>query len=301
MVIVDLIADASLPQLSNITTHHAKKGTGSVVGLFRRTTMGRTRVLASVFGMGIALLLSVSPALADKIYDVAADWSYVNNPNGVWSYNQGSTPLPSVQYNGWGGWGLTVWTTGDTGTKPPAWFKAAGPQDIPVVVESAHWAEGDVIGHSTTLGQGATGNVTWTSPKAGTITIAGKAWDAYHQSDRNSGWLLYVGSDLVAQRNNSNGGVYDIERAADAALFANNLMSGKSLDNLSVQAGDVVKFEIEALTDLGMFVGLDLKIDYAPASAVPLPSVGSMTLVLLLLAGGGARLAAWRRVHTRQQ
>src|SRR5215831_2092595 len=42
----------------------------------------------------IALTLTCCALLNAKTYDVTADWVNGANPNGVWSYDQGSTPLP---------------------------------------------------------------------------------------------------------------------------------------------------------------------------------------------------------------
>jgi hypothetical protein len=188
------------------------------------------------------------------VYSVGADWSLAANPNGPWSYNQGTSPLPFVQVD-WGGvTGETFWTTTSSGIVPPAWAKAV------TTIVAGRWEPGDVVGHSTN-GFGVTANITWTSPAAGWITLSGKAWDAGHAVGRDDAWRLYVAGDLVAQRSS----VVGIARADDAALFSTNLQPGKGLTSLPVAAGDTVVFEIQATTSLGHFVGVDLTIDLVPA------------------------------------
>src|SRR5580704_12506912 len=67
-------------------------------------------------------------------YNVTADWSNSANPNGPWSYNQGSTPLPFQSNLGAGTCfntapGVTAgWAPGINFSQPciPAFFKATG-------------------------------------------------------------------------------------------------------------------------------------------------------------------------------
>jgi hypothetical protein len=222
------------------------------------------RLVKSALSGLAALLLSAAVADAGTVFDVGEDWSLLSNPNGAWSYNQGATPLPFVQID-WGAVsGETFWATTDAGTVPPAWGKA-------VTTRAAnHWEVGDVIGHSTTP-PGVTANITWTSPAAGTIAISGKAWDATHIVGRDDTWRLSVAGDLVAQR----ASVLGIAKSDETALFSNNLVPGKSLVDLPVAKGDTVVFEIQALTSVGHFVGVDLTIDYVGANRLVCYKTGS--------------------------
>ena len=236
--------------------------------------MPHGRQVLILFVAGAALLCGQA-ARASTIYDVGADWSYTSNPNGVWSYNQGTTPLPSVVPN-WGGVpGETFWA----GSYPPvpavtpAWGMAA----TAMTGDIAHWAPGDVIGHSTNF-FGVAANITWTSPGDGTIGISGEAWDANHDAGRDDMWKLLIGGVLIAER----GSVFGIARSDGTAQFANNLQPGKSLSGYSVAPGDTVVFEIDALTSYGHFVGVDLTINYDNGAATPEPSTTAESLIGVL-------------------
>src|ERR1700732_5005953 len=65
----------------------------------------------------VAILLLATPAAKATTYDLNADWSNSSNPNGVWSYNEGTNPLP-FQAN----WGNAGTFTG----AQPAWARSAG-------------------------------------------------------------------------------------------------------------------------------------------------------------------------------
>ncbi len=149
--------------------------------------------LASLLpGILAAILLSV-PSHAAIAYDLAADWSFASNPNGVWTYRVGVAPLGYVQAN-WGGLnGSTFWATTPEGTIPPAWGQV-GPDNVLLTA-----AAGDMVGHSTT-GSNPLGNVLWTSPGTGVIDISGQARDAWHCCSRDDAWSLYVSDVLVASR-----------------------------------------------------------------------------------------------------
>ena len=74
------------------------------------------------------LALSGIPAMA-ATYDLAADWSDINNPNGVWSLTEGTTILPSNF--GWVAGGIPptqhIWgfPASSSPVTHPIWFKAA--------------------------------------------------------------------------------------------------------------------------------------------------------------------------------
>ncbi len=234
--------------------------------------ISRSRTL---FVLIISALIAPA-AWATVIYDVGTDWSNTSNPHGVWSYNQGTTPLTYRQAN-WGGvTGESFWTTTPTGTVPPAWTRA-----VINFGSFPGWQIGDVIGHSTNMGGGANANITWTSPAAGYIDISGAAWNAYHAAGRDDLWRLWVDGAVVAQR----GSIISVARGSTDALFTNNLVPGGSLDHVLVAAGDTVVFQIQTLSSNGHFVGMDLTIGFDE-----IPEPGS-----LMLFGIGIALVAIRR------
>lgn len=232
----------------------------------------------------LALLLSaglfVPFASGGVIYDLRSEWSLASNPNGVWSYNQGSTPLPYTQA-GWGGISETFWATTTSGTLPPAWARIDNSQGV-----ANHWDLGSVVGHSTTPVAGAgpesLGAVWWTSPAAGVISVSGRAWDAYHYADRDDQWRLFINGIMVAAR----GSIHYIARNDPEALFANNLEAGQALDGWVVAAGDSVVFEIQSLTYAGHFVGVDLTVDLEPRQTGEIPEPSLALPVLAAIAAG---------------
>jgi len=205
------------------------------------------------------------------IYDLSDDWSYSSNPNGTWSYNEGTNPLTNTEYE-WGGvTGETFWRP-ISGHNPPAMCKA-------VTTTNDNWQAGDVMIHSATpTAEWGLANVTWTASSDGTINIDGFAWDAGHSSDRDDLWRLSVNDTIYAQKSS----IYGLNKIDAEALFGANLVTGMSLDEIEVVTGDVVKFELEALTTYGSFVGVDMQIDF---TTIPEPAT-----VSLLVFGGLALL-----------
>ena len=198
------------------------------------------------------------------VYNLKSQFSTSQNPNGPWSYNLGSShitqPIADAHLIGWG------WD--------PSWDGSIVQRISPDPIYQQHdWIVGDIVIHSLSWcygGQSEFGNITWTSPSAGTISISGLAWDAGFFAGRDTSWDLTVDGTLLASRSS----VYDLYRTDPEASFANNLLSGKSLTDIPVQAGDVVTFQVEATTYYGHWVGIDEVITLTP---VPEPA----TLFLL--------------------
>src|SRR5215472_10203317 len=72
------------------------------------------RLLKFAVLAGLILVAISGDALAATIFSLSGNWSNTTNPNGPWSYNQGSTPLPLVpDFTGAG--------TGLIGCNQPAW------------------------------------------------------------------------------------------------------------------------------------------------------------------------------------
>ena len=219
----------------------------------------------------VASLLLIGRAAAAEtnrngrlIFDLKRDWSNTSNPNGVWSYNQNTTPVSQFQTFWWGqaGWGYIEIGEGS--------FFKAGPYPTGVtdpwgnVVPPPHdWKVGDVVlaalsppyGGDTTFV-----NVTWTSPGNGTIDISGRAWDAEIFADRDMKWSLIVGGSTVAQRDSVRG----IFRKDKAARFNANRIGKHPLTRIPVTQGEVVEFRLIATTYYGHFVGVDETVVFHP-------------------------------------
>ena len=101
----------------------------------------------------------------------------------------------------------------------------------------------------------------------GTIDITGRAWDGYN---RGGNWTLDVNGVTIAKRDDISGltSRNDVE-----ANFADNLLSGMSLSDVAVHAGDVVMFAVGAGTQ-----GVDLNISLTTGTA-PVPEPATMLLM----------------------
>jgi hypothetical protein len=195
-----------------------------------------------------------------QTYNVAADWSYTQNPNGVWSYNEGSTPLPYALFP-WINIPEICWANGGY---PPAWTKM---QTSPPYgwAPDGDIAWGDVIVHSVSVNPNnpAPANLTWTSPGTGTIDISGTIWDAYHYIERDDSWGLKLNGTILAGR----AGIQGIKRNVPEASLASNISAGQSLNALKVQKGDVLELYVQPTTAIGHFVGVDLAVKFIPGAA----------------------------------
>ncbi len=142
---------------------------------------------------GLMLVSFVVGTTQATTYDLNANWSDSSNPNGVWTYREGTNSLPHV--SAWQG------LSGDFVTAQPAWARnATGSSNLPpwfkssAVVGLTHdWQTGDVVMHSTDgfngIGSGE-GNVIWTSPITGTATVSGNTWMG-RDIGRGNHWALY--------------------------------------------------------------------------------------------------------------
>jgi hypothetical protein len=199
-----------------------------------------------------------------QTFNVTRDWSYLQNPNGVWSYNQGSTPLPQTFFP-WINVAERFWANGEW---PPAWTRAkTDPTGDWGTDGDGDWAVGDVIVHSATKGDpGGLANLTWTSPGDGAIDVSGKVWDAYHYGWRDDSWRMELNGSVLAGR----GSVQNVHRSAPEASMSANTAPGQTLARLSVRAGDVLTLFVESQpldreTDpAGHFVGVDLVVEFTP-------------------------------------
>jgi hypothetical protein len=210
----------------------------------------------AVFGLG-----GMEAKAAPMVYDLATDWSDTQNPNGAWSFNLGSTVLTNWHDIG----ESTVWDL--DGSTNPSWAKTkvgGGWNDRQI---------GDIVPQSWWFGSDRT-NVTWTSPSDGIVDIAGRSWDAY--GGRGGDWTLTVDGVDIAHRDQ----IVYLKRDQFGANFADNLLPGMSLNNIPVNAGDVIMFSVGG----GSTSGVALEITLTPEPA---------TLALLGL--GAAGLVARRR------
>jgi hypothetical protein len=234
--------------------------------------------------------------LSDVIsYDLKDNWSNSGNPNGAWSYRQGSTDLPyqpSLSTIGVAGITGGYAPSNRGGGFLPAFFQATGngPYGAPYGYEA-----GDIVVHSTdnTNGNASLGpaNFAWTSPGAGTVTFFGSIWFAQPTTGRSNDFALVdtatnliLASGTIAETNGSS--------RDNPTLFA-------GAGPLSVSAGDVIELLVTQ-TDgqaYGSFAGVNLKFiettsgDTNPPATIPEPAA----LTSFLLGGGFLLTARIRR------
>jgi hypothetical protein len=236
--------------------------------------ISRTAILF-LFSLSILLPATVQ---ASVIYDLGADWSDVNNPNGPWTYREGLNALPHQDDWGGGLGGQPGWA--DPGLLPP-WFKAVS------VVGGLDWQIGDIVVHTTDPNGGnpnGLANVIWTSPIDGTIDITGSLWNPRNIGRSNHWSLLLNGTELTGGDLFSGDG----HDRANPYNFVNGTDMPASLSNLSVHAGDVVMLQFQRTSVDGDFVGANLAIQ---ATAVPEPSAMLLTAIGLT----GVAVRRWRK------
>jgi len=229
----------------------------------------------------MAFLRLANSATAADIYQYSLvnDWSDVQNPNGVWSYNLNNAPITTHQTFWWGqaGWGYLWFSDGGIlkGSYPA---NQSDPWGDPT--GTAHdWQDGDVVMHALSVPYGGDTtflNVTWTSPADGTIDISGRAWDAKVFADRVISWSLMVGGQTIAERSS----VYGLYRNDAGAQFESNLIGGSQLTGIPVVQGEVVEFRTVALSYYGHYVGIQEDI-----TLTVIPEPGTSGLLLAGLVG----------------
>lgn len=232
--------------------------------------------------------------------DLVSDWSDETNPNGVWSYNEGTNPLPAVEW--WqrdlgrdlGGWDTAqpAWAEAeDASNRLPVWFRSNGSETFTV-----DWLAGDVVMHSTDRGNGVgngVGNVTWTSPLDGEVDIAGSVWIG-RDIERSNDWkLLLNGVELT------DGSVAHGDEFSRQSPFSFEVGSGGStvLRDVPVFTGDVLELRIERTSYLGDFVGVNMTISSIvpqpdlTVSSVELDEEGTSPVISVRLGNAGSAVA----------
>ncbi len=216
-----------------------------------------------------ALVLGGTGVAKADLYDLAADWSDTDNPNGAWSYWVGGAP-PAVSYH----------RGGDPFNNPPGyqpiwahtsntyfgWSKSNGSNSA----SNPTWdlQPGDVYGHTQGLLE-----IRWTSPEAGSADVSGGVW-AIRDIGRSNSWQVTLNGSVLAS-----GYVY----SGDAYDRANPFPIDLSFD---VGVGDVVAFSARPDSTHGDgiqdYIALNLSIDVVP---VPVPAAALLGLLGLSVAG----------------
>jgi hypothetical protein len=254
--------------------------------------MQRNKIqLVLVATLTTVLLLGATTSAHASLYDLTTDWSDSLNPNGVWSYNQGSTPLP--HQTSWVGFGTAqpAWarSTGNADTTYlPAWFKVTAANSGVIDLLT-----GDVGLHTTDTANGVgsgPGNVTWTSPVTGTVNLSGSVWQT-RNIGRSNHWSLFINNSVITA-----GDISGSNSSRNSPFSLAGGTSGSSvLQNISVSTGDVIRlqFDQNSGNNLGDFVGVRFTVETTITSTTA-PEPGTLAFLAL----GGTLVVVRRR---RQQ
>lgn len=215
----------------------------------------------------ISLVFGAVVSQAAIVYDLESDFSHSLNPNGVWSFVQGSSALPlqsqptdgnplnGAAANGYFG-------VSNNFSTAPFIFETSQDGASTSPYTDNDFLAGDIVAHSANPG-GSNLFIEWTAPVAGTITYSGDVWYAHSPVTRSNDYFLTLdgGSNLAAGSVSSGNGM----NRADPSTFA-------SSGSIAVSAGDVLALELAptAGQDFGSLAGVNLTVTLT-ASAAPEP------------------------------
>ena len=238
-----------------------------------------TRIYNYLIGTLLAAPMFASAATS---YNLSNDFSNISNPNGAWSFLQGTTLLtPQIPLNN-GNPLYPAATSGYFGTSPDLWTNT--PDVIKAAVNgssagetNADFLAGDVIVHSPNGGDPLF--IVWTAPTAGTIDFTSDIWYSHSVVSRSNDVSVSLGGSSLGTAAISNSSYGD--RSTPWHLSGNNL---------AVIAGDtlVFAFSKSAGQSFGSLDGIGVDISFV--SAVPEPETYAMLLAGLGLIGFSARI-----------
>lgn len=216
--------------------------------------------------LAAAALLAPSSAAA-QTWDLTADWSVTQNPNGVWSYNgAGGVPIATL---------IADYDTGSQafGTPQPAWAAAPFPQNNHVPV----WFKrvSDTCGFDIPIGSvGMHGNeaddpsvwigTTWTSPVDEAVDLTGVLWYAHTGIARNADWRIRVNDAVIT---GGNVAWDDGSSSANPTPLANGSGGAPAIDSIPVDPGDVITLEFKSSNTFACVIGIGLTITVDPCYA----------------------------------
>ena len=224
-------------------------------------------VYVVIVAMSLALCAAGAGA---QTWNLKADWSNTNNPNGVWRYLvDGATGVPGTRDSDpfLAPGAPAVWSDGVT--HHVGWSQSIG-TEIGLDVLT-----GDVYAHTGVPQERI--EIDWVSPLTGTVTVSGATWKLRDIGRSNYWSILVNGTEVVSGQ----------------------LVSGDGVDRghpelfdftTAVNAGDIVEYSAFTLAT-GDYLGLDFSLN--AVTTTPEPN----TIALL---GIGFAAFGFRRHHRRR-
>lgn len=248
--------DDGMPVGSTVSVNWSKVAGPGVVSFFS-TNSSTTTATFSLPGSYILRLRANDSVMTNEdtitvtvigpqaqVWDLKTNWSDSYNPNGVWTYREGTNALPHV--NAWtssqnsfspnsqAGWAKTE----NSNTFLPCWFKSSvGTTFV------KDWQIGDVVVHSTDPGNGygnGVANVVWTSPISGYVTIVGGVWLG-RDINRANNWELYFKNNQISSGYVHAGDGYS---RTNPCSFSSGSGGPNALVRLPVSVGDKIQLNI---------------------------------------------------------
>ena len=173
----------------------------------------------------IAVAIGLAPVARGETYNVAADWSNTANPNGVWSYLQGTTLLPSQP------------TTCCGLPDVPSFAPSHSPGTfLPIFVRSLDGSEIGVHSWDPFNGQAALGEavLAWTAPDAAIIDVSGYFYYGQYTDFRSNDVIVRLRDTVLDSAVLS---YFSHQNSANRWNF--------SFANLSVSTGDKLTFTFQ--------------------------------------------------------
>ena len=213
---------------------------------FNQKTKPMTKSISLLASIAVlAPCLTVATHAATQVYDLKADWSDTQNPNGPWSFRDSvgglfvNTPCP--WWNSAGGDAITKLTEASV---LPGYEGS--------IVEPGSLEVGDVV-----LVAFVYTSVRWTAPLNGIINISGALWPRENPQFFPLSWTLTHNGNPVSDGLVGTGirsSPYDLSSGSGGA---------DGLLNISVQAGDQVELRLHTS---GGAIGLNVTITLASDS-----------------------------------
>ena len=234
--------------------------------------MTMKRNLLLVAALSVIVASSIASANATT-YNLANDWGTAN-PNGPWSFLQGTNLLPYQSSNVC------------CGINSPGYAPSINPGNfLPVFWQSAGLGS-DIFIHSVDGGNGnpalGEATLTWTAPVAGTIDVSGYLYYAQLGLQRGNSYVLSLGGSSLQS------GTLTYLNASGPANEV-----PVSFNGLAVSSGENLSLVLQSLgigDGGGTMTGLNLIVTETAAAPGPVPGAGLAGLAAFLLLAGAAKL-----------